>query len=129
MFYLIEQESVSALDNITVIDNSLVNVDVETPLPPDIPADVDTAGAATTRNNGSRFSFMEKRREARRLKKLEVTFIISSCPHHATLFKIYDFFNLKLILLYRIYKELICTMFANRSKSSARVVEQRAMRN
>ena len=77
MFSFLEQESVSALDNITVIDNSLVNVDVETPLPPDIPADVDTAGAGTTRNNGSRFSFMEKRREARRLKKLEVTFIIS----------------------------------------------------
>ena len=76
MFYLIKQESVSALDNITVIDNSLVNVDVETPLPPDIPADVDTAGTGTTRNNGSRFSFMEKRREARRLKKLEVTSII-----------------------------------------------------
>ena len=78
MFHLLEQESVSALDNITVIDNSLVNVDVETPLPPDIPADVDTAGTGTTRNNGSRFSFMEKRREARRLKKLEVTFIISA---------------------------------------------------
>ena len=79
MFHLLEQESVSALDNITVIDNSLVNVDVETPLPPDITTDVDTsAGAGTTRNNGSRFSFMEKRREARRLKKLEVTFIISA---------------------------------------------------
>ena len=77
MFSFLEQESVSALDNITVIDNSLVNVDVETPLPPDITTDVDTAGAGTTRNNGSRFSFMEKRREARRLKKLEVTFIIS----------------------------------------------------
>ena len=71
----LEQESVSALDNITVIDNSLVNVDVETPLASsDITADVaDTVVPATARNNGSRFSFMEKRREARRLKKLEVT--------------------------------------------------------
>ena len=74
MFSFLEQESVSALDNITVIDNSLVNVDVETPLPPpDITEDVDTVVPATARNNGSRFSFMEKRREARRLKKLEVT--------------------------------------------------------